>query len=236
VFYAKYLGSNEFGVSRGYAQPLEQLWPGITVLESCGAVEEAQGKVKKQMVVDARNALVTRWQHQKEQEAAREAHVQEAEAAAKTITPPEPVRLHVPSVAFGAVSIEYSLPKYAETQPPSTKEFGLFPAGQRGSWYKLGEVQGNQQGVLNLDVEGIPPGDYDLGARPPTLILYTFLPPTTSSPPSSLLNLQLLLNFYFAHSICHKTLPMSITPPPLTPPPRNQPNHSNGGCRQGASR
>jgi len=162
VFYAKYLGSNEFGVSRGYSQPLERLWPGITVLESCGAVEEVQVKVKKQMILDERTALVAKWQHQKEQEAARQAHIQEAEAAEKTITPPEPVRLQVPSVAFGTVSVEYSLPAYAETEPPSTKEFGLFPAGQRGSWYKLGEVQGNRQGVLNLDVEGIPPGDYDL--------------------------------------------------------------------------
>jgi len=205
VFYAKYLGSNEFGVSRGYAQPLEQLWPGITVLESCGAVEEAQGKVKKQMVVDAHNALVTKWQHQKEQEAAREAHVQEAEAAAKTITPPEPVRLHVPSVAFGAVSIEYSLPKYAETQPPSTKEFGLFPAGQRGSWYKLGEVQGNRQGVLNLDVEGIPPGDYDLGARPYPHSLHFSHPnyfQPSPLPPQSTIAAEFLL----CNSISHKTL------------------------------
>lgn len=162
VYYAKYLGSNEFGVSRGYAQPLERLWPDVTVVDSCSAVEQAQVAVKKQMILDARTSLVAKWDARKELETKRASDIREAEAAERTITPPEPARLQAPSVAFGTVSIEYSLPTYAETDPPSNKEFGLFPAGQRDSWYKLGEVQGQREGVLNLDVEGIPPGDYDL--------------------------------------------------------------------------
>ena len=78
---------------------------------------------------------------------------------------PEPARLRGPSVSFGSISIEYSLPAYLETTPPSLKEFGLFPAGERSSWYKVGEVQGKREGVVNLDVEGIPAGDYDLGQQ-----------------------------------------------------------------------
>jgi hypothetical protein len=78
---------------------------------------------------------------------------------------PEPARLRGPSVSFGSISIEYSLPAYLETTPPSLKEFGLFPAGERSSWYKVGEVQGKREGVVNLDVEGIPAGDYDLGLQ-----------------------------------------------------------------------
>ena len=166
VYYAKYLGSNEFGVSRGYAQPLERLWPGITVVAKCDAVEATEGGVKKQMIHNERAALVARWQEQRVAEERRDAHIREAEAAAKRIRPPEPARLHGPQMAFGTVSVEYSLPAYAETDPPSTKEFGLFPAGQRNTWYKVGEVQGRREGVINLDVEGIPPGDYDLGSSP----------------------------------------------------------------------
>jgi hypothetical protein len=163
VYYAKYLGSNEFGVSRGYAQPLERLWPDLRVVAKCEAVEDAEVEVKANMRVASRKALDVKIEEQRKAEVAREAHVQEAEAAARTIKAPEPARLQSPSVAFGTVSIEYSLPAHADEDPPCTKEFGLFPAGQRDSWFKLGEVQGQRQGVMNLDVEGIPPGDYDLG-------------------------------------------------------------------------
>ena len=175
VYYAKYLGSNEFGVSRGYAQPLERLWPDLTVVEECDAVEAAQVDFKKKLRAASRIALDRKLEEDRNAEVVREAHIREAEAAAKTIKAPEPARLQSPSVAFGTVSIEYSLPAHADEDPPCTKEFGLFPAGQRDSWFKLGEVQGQRQGVLNLDVEGIPPGDYDIGAR------FPFPPP---APPS----------------------------------------------------
>ena len=163
VYYAKYLGSNEFGVSRGYAQPLQRIWPGITIVDSCDIVVETEGKVKQQMVHDARAALEAKWLADEDKAARREARVQEAEEASKLIKAPEPARLSVPGVAFGVVSIEYSLPQHLDTNPSSTKQFGLFPAGQRRTWYELGEVQGQREGVLNLDVDGIPPGDYDLG-------------------------------------------------------------------------
>lgn len=160
---------------RGYAQPLERLWPGVTVVKQCTTLVQVQGAVKKQMILNERAALVAHWQQQREEEARRDADIQAAEAAEKSVKPPEPARLHAPQVAFGTLSVEYSLPVHAETKPPSTKEFGLFAAGQRDSWYKVGEVQGKREGVINLDVQGIPPGDYDLGSLPPvpTLSLLT---------------------------------------------------------------
>ena len=135
-------------------------------MKQCTTLVQVQGAVKKQMILNERSALVAHWQQQREEEARRDADIQAAEAAEKNVKPPEPARLHAPQVAFGTLSVEYSLPEHAETKPPSTKEFGLFAAGQRDSWYKVGEVQGKREGVINLDVEGIPPGDYDLGSLP----------------------------------------------------------------------
>jgi len=132
------------------------------VVAKCEGVEDAEVEVKAKTRVASRKALDVKIEEHRRAEVAREAHVEEAEAAARTIKAPEAARLQSPSVAFGTVSIEYSLPAHADEVPPCTKEFGLFPAGTRDSWFKLGEVQGKRQGVLNLDVEGIPPGDYDL--------------------------------------------------------------------------
>ena len=157
---------------------MERLWPGVTVVKQCTTLVQVQGAVKKQMILNERSALVAHWQQQREEEARRDADIQAAEAAEKNVKPPEPARLHAPQVAFGTLSVEYSLPEHAETKPPSTKDFGLFAAGQRDSWYKVGEVQGKREGVINLDVEGIPPGDYDLGSLP--------LPVPPSSLPRSL--------------------------------------------------
>jgi cathepsin B len=163
VYYAKYLGSNEFGVSRGYAQPVQRLWPDITVVEACDAVEQTQVEVKKKIIAEQRAAFDERWKTEAAREAKREARVQEAEAAARVIPAPETARLSCPSVAFGALSVEFSLPAHSETSPPSTKQFGLFPAGQRHQWYELGTVEGTREGIFNADVTGIPAGAYDLG-------------------------------------------------------------------------
>ncbi|KAJ1487605.1 hypothetical protein T484DRAFT_1786069 [Baffinella frigidus] len=167
LYWARYLGNNEFGVSRGYQQPLTPVFPSITVIEECGEVtaartrvEAARTRVMQATIAAARVEASAKLEEVRLSVSVREQSIEAWEAAAAKVTPGLASRLVAPRLAFGSLPVQYSLP---EDTPAAPRRLGLFPEGQRGSWYSLGDVpRGVLQGEVSLDVTGVPVGKYDL--------------------------------------------------------------------------
>ena len=173
LYWAKYLGNNEFGVSRGYQQPLEPVYPAVTIVEECAEVAAAKRRIMLATIRDARAAAGAELELARLQAAGRARDLGVwATAAAKVAPSRATASLIAPLLAFGALPVQYALP--ADT-PAGPRSLGLFPAGQEGgAWYRLGEVSRDSglQGEVSLDVSGVPPG------------LYTLVMATDGTPPS----------------------------------------------------
>jgi predicted metalloendopeptidase len=68
---------------------LLHVWPHTTlrvlILLHISAVEQAQAKVKQQLILDARAALASKWDKEQRADALRAVNIREAEAAEKTV-------------------------------------------------------------------------------------------------------------------------------------------------------
>jgi hypothetical protein len=57
----------------------------VLILLYISAVEQAQAKVKQQLILDARAALASKWDKEQRADALRAVNIREAEAAEKTV-------------------------------------------------------------------------------------------------------------------------------------------------------